>query len=74
MKEEILSIASDLREGFMTTSEAKQQLSDLLKNESERFMPSNVLKSEIYNLIKKAEENNDFQLSTESLKILLDNN
>ncbi len=26
MKEEILSIASDLREGFMTVNEAKEQL------------------------------------------------
>jgi len=26
MKEEILSIASDLREGFMTTDQAKEQL------------------------------------------------
>ena len=35
MREEILSIASDLREGYMTTDEAKRQLL-LLFNDKQR--------------------------------------
>jgi hypothetical protein len=33
MKEEILSIASDLREGSMSLEEAKEQLKKLLEND-----------------------------------------
>ena len=36
MKEEILSIASDLREGSMTTNEAKEQLLRLFDTKSEK--------------------------------------